>query len=400
MSNQYLKLRRSNVPGKIPSTSSIDYGEIALNTYDGLAYMKVSGSNGEEVVPIGSSTGSFTGNFTGTFTGSLQGTASWAEHYNETDPVFTAVSGTFATTGSNTFVGDQIINGENLGLIVDAGGLKRVGFMKYGGIEGSIARVANQNFRILRTTGSNINDGTNAITDFYIAGDGKVGIGTTTPAYTLDVSGSSNFNGDQTITGSLSQGLGIASGSYSHAEGESTIASGSYSHAEGSVTKAIGDYSHAEGDNTQAKGNYSHAEGQETMTLASGQYSHAEGFNTIASANYQHVQGQFNATSSVPAAFIVGNGTDDSNRSNLIHAAGNEVQITGSLNVSQGITGSLLGTSSFANSASWAINAVTASFAPNIYNSDGTIPVPRTITFVGNSDLTFTGVGSTINLRT
>jgi len=140
---------------------------------------------------------------------------------------------------------------------------------------------------------------------------------------------SNQFNGNQTITGSLIQGL------------EGNIATGEYSHAEGSITKAIGDYSHAEGDNTQAVGNYSHAEGQDTIAL--GQYSHAEGFNTIASANHQHVQGQWNATSSIPAAFIVGNGTDDSNRSNLIHAAGNEVGITGSLKVigSAFITGSV-----------------------------------------------------------
>jgi hypothetical protein len=112
-------------------------------------------------------------------------------------------TGSFATTGSNEFTGDQMINGENLGFIIDASNLKRVGFMKYGGLEGSIARVADQNFRILRTTGSNINDGTNAITDFYIAGDGKIGIGTTTPAYTLDVSGSSNFIGNQIIAGNV-----------------------------------------------------------------------------------------------------------------------------------------------------------------------------------------------------
>ena len=141
--------------------------------------------------------------------------------------------------------------------------------------------------------------------------------------------GSNQFNGNQTITGSLIQGL------------EGNIATGEYSHAEGSITKAIGDYSHAEGDNTQAVGNYSHAEGQDTIAL--GQYSHAEGFNTIASANHQHVQGQFNATSSVPAAFIVGNGTDDGNRSNLIYAAGNGVEITGSLKItgSAFITGSV-----------------------------------------------------------
>lgn len=71
MSNQFLKLRRSAIPGRIPTTSSLDFGEVALNTYDGLAFMKKSGSNGEEVVPIGIISGSFTGSF--------YGTASYAE---------------------------------------------------------------------------------------------------------------------------------------------------------------------------------------------------------------------------------------------------------------------------------------------------------------------------------
>jgi hypothetical protein len=73
MSNQYLKLRRSNVQGRIPTTESIDFGEIALNTFDGKAYMKVSGSDGIKVVPIGSNSGSFSGSFTGTFSGSFSG---------------------------------------------------------------------------------------------------------------------------------------------------------------------------------------------------------------------------------------------------------------------------------------------------------------------------------------
>jgi len=44
-------------------------------------------------------------------TGSLQGTASWTNNYNETDPVFIAKSASLATTGSNTFIGNQIITG-------------------------------------------------------------------------------------------------------------------------------------------------------------------------------------------------------------------------------------------------------------------------------------------------
>ena len=84
MSNQYLKLRRSSVPGKTPETGSIDFGEIALNTYDGLAFMKKSGSNGEEIVTLGAGGGG--GNIN---------------------------TGSFATTGSNTFTGLQIITGSN-----------------------------------------------------------------------------------------------------------------------------------------------------------------------------------------------------------------------------------------------------------------------------------------------
>jgi hypothetical protein len=153
-------------------------------------------------------------------------------------------------------------------------------------------------------TGSNINSFTASV-------NGKTGSFATT--------GSNEFNGNQTITGSLNHGLG-------------NTAAGENSHAEGDSTQAIGNFSHAEGLGTIAYGGRSHAEGQDT--IASGSYSHTEGNQTIALADHQHVQGQYNITSSVPAAFIVGNGTDDSNRSNLIHAAGNTVEITGSLSVS------------------------------------------------------------------
>ena len=149
---------------------------------------------------------------------------------------------------------------------------------------------------------------------------GPPGVITNTGSFAT--TGSNQFNGNQTITGSLIQGLGNAAGENSHAEGDST--------------QAIGSFSHAEGLGTIAYGGRSHAEGQDT--IASGSYSHAEGYQTIALADHQHVQGRWNAASSVPAAFIVGNGTDDSNRSNLIHAAGNEFQITGSLSISGSLT--------------------------------------------------------------
>ena len=108
-------------------------------------------------------------------------------------------------------------------------------------------------------------------------------------------------------TGKFSHAEGnstTASGNYSHAEGGwSTTASGESSHAEGSGTTASGDYSHAEGDGstasgrsshtegkfTTASGDYSHAEGD--WTKASGYASHAEGWSTTASGNYSHTEG-------------------------------------------------------------------------------------------------------------
>lgn len=106
-----------------------------------------------------------------------------------------------------------------------------------------------------------------------------------------------------------------ATGAYSHAEGNKTIASGDVSHAEGIGTTASGSYCHTEGWNTTASGDISHAEG--ASTRATGYYSHAEGYYTRASSRYQHVQGKHNIEdSSGKYAFIIGNGTDNDNRSN------------------------------------------------------------------------------------
>lgn len=102
MSNQFLKLRRSSVPGKVPTTSSLEFGEIALNTYDGLAFIKKSGSNGEEVIAIGSTTGAFTGSFSGSFTGSLYGTSSWAQYVSTAS--YVTASNVYGPFGSNSVI--------------------------------------------------------------------------------------------------------------------------------------------------------------------------------------------------------------------------------------------------------------------------------------------------------
>jgi hypothetical protein len=267
-------------------------------------------------------------------------------------------TGSYATTGSNVFSGSQYISGSvyvSGGLDIknngyswsfDSNGKTRIPNITFNSDRGTgmvgIKPVEGREFQIETSTavssagpwvfgldgtlsapnGANIlrvgnlvttssfNTFTSSVNSFSASVNEKTGSYATT--------GSNEFNGNQNITGSLNQGLG-------------NTALGEYSHAEGDSTQAIGLFSHAEGLGTIAYGGRSHAEGQDT--IASGSYSHAEGKETIALADHQHVQGQYNFVSPVQSAFIVGNGTDAENRSNLIYAAENAVEITGSLNV-------------------------------------------------------------------
>jgi hypothetical protein len=150
----------------------------------------------------------------------------------------------------------------------------------------------------------------------------------------------SHAEGDTcTAAGNYSHAEGtqtFAQGNYSHAEGGNTTARVAGSHAEGYNTYANGLYSHTEGENTYTIGNYSHAEG--SLTTASANYSHAAGLGTVTAGTYQSAIGSFNITSSAPSAFIIGNGTSNASRSNLIFASGSTVQVTGSVALTQNLT--------------------------------------------------------------
>jgi hypothetical protein len=180
--------------------------------------------------------------------------------------------------------------------------------------------------------------------------------------------------------------LTIASGVASHAGGDQTIASGDNSHAKGKGTEAIGGQSHAEGNGTISIGEGSHAEGNGTISI--GDYSHAEGYGTITSGDYQHVQGMWNVTGdTTQGAFIIGNGTDNLNRSNLIFAAGNEVNILGktittNLQITSGATNGYVLTSDSLGNATWQTPSITGD--TNIYNTDGTLLSNRFIDLNGN----------------
>jgi len=147
-----------------------------------------------------------------------------------------------------------------------------------------------------------------------------------------------------------------SAGTYSVAMGSGTTASGISSTAMGSATTVSGDYSIATGRETTASGNYSIATGRVTTasggystamgrsTTASGGYSTAMGYGTRASDYGSLVIGQYNLSGSTVTgsatafntantAFVIGNGTNSSNKSDAF-----KVMFNGDATVSNDLT--------------------------------------------------------------
>lgn len=209
---------------------------------------------------------------------------------------------------------------------------------RYTRINSNGLMVNNENTVIAQIGYGTVGDpnGGNSVYAFYTFGERKTG--TLSGGYSL-VEGFNNtatgfcahaegWSSIASGTSAHAEGSSTASGVDSHAEGSSTTASGDDSHTEGMCTTASGQSSHAEGEHTEASeigahaegsytkamGAYSHAEGG--STTASGDYSHAGGVGTIAKNYYQTVIGRYNANKN--SAFIIGNGSSDTERSNAL----------------------------------------------------------------------------------
>jgi len=129
-----VQLKRSALSGKVPGTGSLDLGELAVNTYDGKIYFKKSGSF-ESIQTIVTTNAVITGSIIAdSFSGSIAATNgvvsgssqiisilnplnSFTQSYFTDSASFdsrilAAVNPTdTATTGSNTFIGNQTISG-------------------------------------------------------------------------------------------------------------------------------------------------------------------------------------------------------------------------------------------------------------------------------------------------
>ncbi|HLF64203.1 MAG TPA: hypothetical protein VI603_10635 [Saprospiraceae bacterium] len=163
-----------------------------------------------------------------------------------------------------------------------------------------------------------------------------MGNGPTASGYVSTAIGSSAI-----ASGDFSTAIGastIASGNQSTAMGISTTASGYHSTAMGNLTIASSEKSTAMGYGTKASGSYSISMGN--LTNANGYTSTAMGYNTRAVGSYSTtfgrytiakpfasvVLGQYNDTSFINSlfwdlldpVFIIGNGTDNSDRNNAL----------------------------------------------------------------------------------
>ena len=126
---QIVQLKRSSLSGKVPGTGSLNLGELAINTYDGKIYLRRSGSTDTvqevittNVVNTGSIflTGAITASIAATngvvsgssqIIGILSSLNAFSASENNKSTTLGNLTGSYATTGSNSFKNNQQITG-------------------------------------------------------------------------------------------------------------------------------------------------------------------------------------------------------------------------------------------------------------------------------------------------
>ncbi len=220
------------------NTSSLDNGVLWIITndpsssYNGNIYVFLSGSQEWVFLPSTSQNSNDMRYVQLSQTSSLNVSSSvvaaTASYYNEIDPLFTSKSSSLATTGSNIFVGNQtttgsvtisgsvlvtgsmIVNGNlTTNNFSNAGNFSAVngsiifdgaGFNGVNNIGGSTNIFSNTSQGITFSRGSYV---TSSQELMKITLSGSVGIGTSNPTETLEISGSGKFTNGLKITGSL-----------------------------------------------------------------------------------------------------------------------------------------------------------------------------------------------------
>ena len=97
MSINKLKLKRSAVLGRIPTTASLDLGELAINTIDGKIYFKQDSGSLQRILELTTTSGS-------QLSASYAGTSSFSSNFTVVGPL--VVSGSETISGSLVVTGD------------------------------------------------------------------------------------------------------------------------------------------------------------------------------------------------------------------------------------------------------------------------------------------------------
>jgi hypothetical protein len=90
-----IELKRSAVPGKTPTTSSLELGELAINTYDGKLFLKQDVSGTESIIEIASTSGSV-------ISASYANNAGNANTSTSSSYAFNSTSASYANNAGNT----------------------------------------------------------------------------------------------------------------------------------------------------------------------------------------------------------------------------------------------------------------------------------------------------------
>lgn len=206
-----VKIKRSAVQGKVPLDTDLELGELAINTYDGKLFMKKSVAGANTIIDVtaasspnldsvttagATTTNAITvGGITSTANVGIGTTTPSAplEIRTNTNIDQNEVRGLLRLTG--------LSNAENSGDIPSAGTALEFYHSWAGNAPYSVARIAGRasqtydgglQFDVSQTIGAGQ---TNFITAMTILDTGKVGIGTTAPAYPLDVTGDVRLSG-------------------------------------------------------------------------------------------------------------------------------------------------------------------------------------------------------------
>jgi len=362
MAQQILKLRRSSIPGKVPSTSSLDYGEIALNTYDGIAYMKRSGSNGDEIIAIGVGT-------SGSFTGSFFGTSSWA--YNAISAAYAATASSadnFTVRGTltaQTIVVQVITSSQELitGSLIVNGPLTVNGGIT-GSLQGTSSWANNAVQAINAATASNILGGTATYIPFFKT---NTTLGNSTMYQISNSFSTTSIAINETnITSANPEALYVFQThptSINVLTGKGNLNNYLQNNIQ-NTNQGVSASSDvvATANNGNEDTNYIDM-GINSQNYSAGFIGEANDAYLYSIANNLHI-GNANDNGTHVGFFVGGTDVEAYNKLQLSpnnqHKMSGSLDISGSLTINNGITGSLFGT------ASWAINALTASYAANV----------------------------------